>query len=390
MNEATPHPPVPVSSISALPVEILDQIIAEVVTQKRSAITPLMCVSQFWHDAIMQQPLLWAKVELDLSRSEHSFLPSYKMARRCIDRSAAIDLDITIRIRSSRESCACARVFDDCASCSEWTSANRTVLEILSGEQGEHLARWKSLAVLNNGESSIYHGKWVVEVISPIIDLGGTPRLRVLLLADQFRGQITFHHTPLLEVLSLPDARDILITNVDHVRKLAFRDALPVHLSAGLFTSLTHLILHMPIHCSNLELPNVRILDLIDSMGEVLELELPILPRVQRISVATRAMDFLPHLKINHYSTWKSFCLRYNPDRPCLVPSDQFIEDAVAFITSNCSHLEELDIELCFLAMVKANVRHFPNLKRILIMGANPERESWRRLGVPDGDPFIE
>jgi len=390
MNDATLNPPVSVSSIPALPIEIFDQIITEVVAQKRSAITALMCVSHFWHDTIMQRPLLWAKVELYLSRSVDSFSPSYRMARRSIDRSATVDLDITITIVRSKESCACARVFDSCGTCSRWTRANRTVLEVLSGEQGERLARWKSLVVVHKDNSSVYCAKWVVEVISPILDLGGTPRLRVLLLVGPFPGQINFHHTPLLEVLSSPDAKDIIIKNFDHVRKLAFRGALPVCLSTAPFTSLTHLALHIPILCSNLELPNVTILDLIDSDSEELSIALPILPRVQRISVVTRMADFLLLLNIKHYPTWKSFCLRFDPKRRDLLPSHQFIEAATAFIDSNCSQIEELDIDPWLIDTIKANVRHFPNLKRILIRGAEPEGGFWYQFGVPCGDSFID
>jgi len=336
----------------------------------------------------MQQPLLWAKVELNLTRSEESFSSSFKVARRCIDRSAAVDLDITIRIGKSKESCACCRVFDNCSACSEWTSANRAVLEVLSGQQGQHLARWKRLVVFNRIETSMYRAKWVVEVISPVLNLGGTPRLRVLLLVGLFPGQIVFHHTPLLEDVSFPGAKDVLIGDVNNIRKLAFSDALPVRLATARFTSLTHLVLHIPIFCSNLELPTVTILDLIDNDVEELSLALPILPRVQRISIVTYMADFLPELNVNHYETWKCFCLRYDPKNRDL-PSAKFIEVATAFIISSCSHLDELDIDPWFIDAVNANVHHLPGLKRILVSGRELERELWYQSGVPSDDLFI-
>lgn len=394
MEQATSNPnsrgPPPVSPMSTLPIEVLDQVITEVVTENRSAISTLMCLSQFWHDVIVQRPLLWAKVELNLSRSEESFSLSYRVAQRCIDRSGSVDLDVTIRIQRGTGSCPCARIFDNCAKCGEWTSTNRAVLEILSGSQGEHLARWKSLVVFHENEWSKYRARWVVEVISPVLSLGGTPRLRVLLLVGSFPGQIVLHHTPLLENLSFPGARDVSVSNTSHVRKLAFRNALPVRLSTAPFIALTHLILHVPIHCSKVELPNVTSLDLIDGEIEELSLELPILPRVQRISVITYMDDFLPQLHMNHYLTWKSFCLRYGSVRPGLLPSDKFIEDAIAFITSSCSHLEELDIDHWFISTVKANVHHLPKLKRILVLGQELEKKYWYQSSLPSDHVLID
>lgn len=389
-NEATSNAPVSaLSLISTLPVEIFDQIIAEVVTEKRSAIATLMCVSHFWHDAIVQQPLLWATVELDLSRSGDSFSPSYRGARRCIERSGAADLDVALTIRRSKESCACARVFDNCAACSMWISANRAVLTVLAGVQGEHLPRWTRLAVFHRSESLKYRAKWVLEVLAPVLGLGGTPRLRALLLVGYFPGQMVFSQTPLLEYLSFPDAKDVLINDVSRVQKLAFRQSLPARLSSAPFTRLTHLILHIPIFCANLELPNVTTLDLIDNDVEELSLQLPSLPRVHRISIVTYMADFLPQLRTDHYPTWKSFCLQYDPKHRGL-PSEKFIEVATAFITSNCTHIEELDIDLWFIDSIKANVQHLPNLKQVLVSGTELERRVWYQSGVSSDDCLID
>jgi hypothetical protein len=392
MNEPSSNPAVSVSvsSISTLPIEIFDLIITEVVTQDHLATTTLMSVSHFWHDTVMQRPLLWAKVELDLARSENSFLPSYRVARRCIDRSASVELDVTIKIRRSKESCVCARIFDNCAKCGEWINANRTVLEVLSGEQGEHLARWKRLVVFNERELENFRAKWVVEVISPVISLGRTPRLRVLSFVGSFPAHMAFRHTPLLNDLAFPDANDILIGHVGHVRKLAFRKALPVGLSAEAFTSLTHLVLHIPVRCSNLEFPNVTTLDLIDREYEELSLELPILPRVRQISVTTYMVDFLPQLDLSHYPTWKVFSLRYVPMNQNKQPSDPFITVATTFLSSSCAHLEDLNIDQWFIDAVKANVHRFSNLRKILVSGAELERSAWYQSGVPSGGDSID
>jgi hypothetical protein len=385
MDAATSNTPVPVPSISVLPVEILDLILADLVAENRSAITTLMSVSRLWRDAITQQPLLWTTVELNLSRSKNAISRSNNVARRCIDRSASADLDITVTIqrKRSKTSCPCPSVLDKCAVCRRWFSGNRAVLEVLSGAQGEHLARWKRVEVYHEWEATKYHARWVEEVISPVLALGGTPRLRVLRLVGHFQHQIVLRHTPLLEDLAFSGTNDILIGDVSRVRKLAFCNTLPVHLSTALFTHLTHLILHIPILCSDLELRNVTMLDLIDNDAEELRLELPVLPRVQRISVVTFMEDFLLRLRLNHYPTWKCFCLRYYEKNPNLIPSDPFIVLSTAFLTSQCTGLEELDVDPWFIDVVKANIHRFSDLKRVLLSGVELERSSWYPCDIP-------
>lgn len=392
MQEATSIGAGPLSArpISTLPIEILDQIITQVVTENRAAISALMCVSHFWHDVIVQRPLLWSKVDLNLSRSEASFSSAYRVARRCIERSAAVDLDVTIRIQRGSGSCPCARVFDNCPTCGAWTAANRAVLDVLAGPRGEHLARWARLAVVHAAEWSKYRARWVVEVLAPVLARAGTPRLRALALVGAFPGALVLRDTPVLEDLSFPGARDLAVGCAARLRRLAFRHALPPRLATAPFAALAHLILHVPILCADVAFPNVTALDLIDDEIEELSLELPVLPRVQRISVITYMDDFLPQLHIAHYPTWASFCLRYDPERPGLLPSDKFIEVATAFLTASCAHLEELDVDHWFLPAVKANLHHLPKLKRILVLGQELEKQFWYQPDVSSSDHLID
>ena len=356
-----------------LPVELLAQIIIEASANDPSVIAVVMSVSRLWYYTTINQPRLWNKVSLNLSPSPSSHVPAMQTARRCIERSGCVDLYITIRITNNEPPCDCYQddgnpVCQRC--CQQWMAyidSQRGPIEVLAGSDGNHLTRWCRLDIRNDMTSEDLQAAWVDRVLSPLIDGRPTPHLQTLSFRGWHDVRLSFCHTPLLQEVTLQGAPHLHIANWGGVKRLRIANTPPRSLvENGAYTVMTHLILHMPIRCSQLTLPNVTDLEILERQGVPYILEFPALPRVQNILISTIPNDELHNFPLHRYPTMRRLSLRYPSDRR---PPILFAASLFGFFMSSCANLEELDVSYPLLSIVKSTARYLPKLKKVFVVG---------------------
>jgi hypothetical protein len=360
-------------TISALPVELLTQIIIETCADNPSAVNILMRISRIWYNTTINAPYLWNTPSLDLHSSGTSPGQAMRTARRCIERSGSVELDITIRITSDELLCDC---FDDeadppCERCVEWIESHRGPVAMLAGR---HLARWRRLEVWTDMSSDVQQLAWIDRVLAPLVADRPTPRLRTLSFEGWSDVCLSFSQAPLLQEVTLREAPHFSIADWGCMRRLGFSGVpSPGLAEGGACTVITHLILHMPIMCSHLTFPNVTHLEILDSPKANYSCEPPALPRVQGILISTNMEDLLPNFPLDRYPTMTLLSLRYQPvlNGPNL--GGVFIPSLSHFIKSYCTNLEALDVDSWLLPLVKSNSSHLPNLKQLFLMGEEVE-----------------
>jgi hypothetical protein len=359
-----------------LPVELLTQIIIEAGTNDRVDIPFLMRVSRLWHNTIINLPQLWSKVSLYLNSDVPSRRAAERTALRCIERSGSADLDITLHFSLHPMRCDCYQDYEHhiCSLCKGRVDWQRTAILILAGPDRAYMPRWCRLKLRNNALPQYHQTLWFDRVLAPLIDDWPTPRLHTLSFKCWDDVLLSFCHTPLLKKVTLQQGPQLHIANWGGVKKLSIADEPPQGLVAsGASTVMTHLILHIPIFCSQLTLPNVTDLEIRDSRRTDRYLELPTLPSVQSILISTPMDDLWPAIPLHQYPTTKRLSLRYADDGP---PTPSFIDSLVGFIRSSCVTLEELDVDSLLLdSIVEVGSRYLPNLKRLFVMGK--EMELW-------------
>ena len=356
-------------TISILPVELLAQIIIETAANGPSAIDALMRVSRMWYNITISEPRLWNKVSLDLDYSYLAHLRAMHTARRCIERSGTVDLDISIHFTENDDTfCAC---YEDVGQQRmAWIDSHRSVIEVLAGTDGNHLARWCRLEVSNSMDWEYHQISWVHRALSPFINGRPTPRLRTLSFTGWLDVQLSFCHTPLLQEITLREATHFHITDWGSVKKLSLVNEPPRSLvEKGSSTIITHLILHMPIFCPQLTLPNVTYLEILDNDEANYSLEPPILPRVKHILISTGMDDVLHKFPLHQYPTIKLLSLRYQPLRA----SALFINSLFRLIMSSCNNLEALDVDDWLFDSIRPKSRYLPSLKQLFLMGKEVE-----------------
>lgn len=363
-------------TISTLPVELLAQIIIETGADGPSAIGVLMRVSRMWYNIIINEPRLWKKASLNLGRSSSARVRAMRTARRCIERSGSVDLDITIRIVGDDKPCGCYEVNVDpiCPQCLAWIDSHRGPIEFLVGSDGNHLARWCRLEVCSDMNSEYQQISWVGRVLSPLINGRPTPKLKILSFTGWLDVCLSFCNTPLLQEVTLREAFQLHITDWRSVKTLSFANMPPQSLvENGAYTIITHLILHMPICCSQLTLPNVIHLEILDSHEANYSLEPPVLPHVQRILISTNMDDLLHNFPLHQYPTVELLELRYQPIIHASRPTSIFIDSFVRFLKASCANLGALDVDSSLLDTVKSKAGYLPNLKQLFLMGEEVE-----------------
>ena len=373
--KAVPHESATIQfsrTIYTLPVELLAEIIIGTGADNRSAIGVLMGVSRRWYNTIINEPRLWNKASLNLGRSPSARMRAMRTARQCIERSGSLDLDITIRIIRDDAPCECYEDNDNpvCRQCVAWVDSHCGPIEMLVGSDGGHLARWRRLDVRSDLDSNDQQTVWIDRVLSPLIIGRPTPRLKALSFTGWFDVCLSFCHTPLLQEVTLRDAPQLHIANWGRVKTLSFASTPPRNLAEnGAYTVMTRLILHMPICCPQLSFPNVVHLEILDHNDVNCSLELPALPRVQRILISTNMDDLLHHFPLHQYPTVEHLSLRFQSiihnSRPTLL----FISSLVEFLRSSCTNLEALDVDSSLLDTVKSKAMYLPNLKKLFLMG---------------------
>ena len=352
-----------------LPVELLAQIIIEAGAIDPSITAVVMRVSRLWYNITINEPRLWNKVSLNLG-GPSSHVLAMQTSRRCIERSGSIDLDITIRITSIASHGIPSEYYQ--AGWQAYMNNQRGPIEVLAGSDGNHLARWCRLEILNHMTSKTRQALWVAQVLSPLIDGRPTPRLQTLSFRGWYDVRLSFCHTPLLQEVTLEEASSLHIANWGGVKKLRIAGIPPPSLvENGAYTVITHLILCVPNHYFQLTLPNVTDLEILDSPVGVYDIQLPTLPRVQNVSISTFPDHPLHNLPLERYPTMRRLSLRY----PDYIRPASFSKSLSTFIISVCANLEELDVSYSVLDIVKSTSRELPNLKKLFVMGK--EVESW-------------
>jgi len=360
------------SSIGSLPIELLNLIFTEVVTaDERSARTTLMLVSRLWHDAVVQQPNFWTRVNLCLALSGTCIQTAKQAVEACVVRSGTLDLDISLEIVENPGKCDCTST-DLGEQCLQWLEQNQELLNRLAGcSEGNgdsaRTARWRHFRM---DMDAVEHRKdWMVRVLEPFFRAHATPRLRVLRIQGNFdSNNLCFHDTPLLEEVELHYETSIHIGHVDFIRKLSYTDTPPPRLADRAFASLTHLGLNLPIRSAGIELPVVTRLDVVDDENVDLVLDLPTLPRVKFITVTTNMDDFYPEFSLSQYPTVKFLSLRYSatPLGSTLEPLSNplnYLSALKHFLKNECDNIEILDVDPRFESAVDAVWRQIPKLK---------------------------
>ena len=365
-----------------LPVELLAQIIIEASASDPSITAVVMLVSRLWYNTTINEPRLWSKVSLYLSSSPSSHVLAMRTARRCIERSGSVDLDITIHITNNDAPCECYKDSGNPV-CQRWMAyidSQCSPIEVLAGSDGSHLARWCRLEIFNDMTSEDLQAAWVDRVLSPLIDGRPTPRLQTLSFRGWYDVRLSFCYAPLLQDVTLQKAPSLHIANWGGVKKLRIAGIPPRSLvENGAYTVMTRLILHMPIRCSELTLPNVTDLKILERQGGPYILEFPTLPRVQNILISTIPNDQLHTFPLHRYPTMRHLSLRYpyNSRPPVLFTASLF-----GFLTSSCANLEELDVSSSLLDIVEPMTKYLPNLKKLFVMGK--EVVSWPAANAAD------
>ena len=386
-TNAFPHENATISfsrTISTLPVELLTQIIIETSANEPSVIGGLMAVSQMWYNIIINEPRLWNKASLDLVHSPSARVRAMRTARQCIERSGSVDLDITIRIISDDALCGCYEDNDNpvCHQCMAWFDSHRGPIEMLVGSDGNHLARWCRLEVSSDMTSEDQQTAWVGRVLSPLINGRPTPRLKALSFTGWLDVCLSFCHTPLLQEATLRETPHLHIADWGRVKTLSFTNRPPRGLvENGAYTVMTHLILHMPICCSQLTLPTVIHLEILDHHEADYSLEPPALPHVQRILISTNMDDLLHNFPLSKYPTVEHLSLRYQSRAHDSRPTSLFINSLVDFLRFSCANLEALDVDSWLLDTIKSKSRYLLNVKQLFLMG---EEVEWRPTNSPD------
>jgi hypothetical protein len=374
------------SSPKILPLELLTQIITEASAHDPSAIGVFMRVSRRWYNTIINDPQFWRKVSLDLDPSSSSISRATHTAQRCIELSGTVDLDIVIRVVGVGSLCHLDEDEDgddsDCEGCLARLDSHHTILKVLAGSDGTHLARWCNLEVYNGKGSESQQNAWVSRVLSPLIHGRPTPRLQTLSFIGWFDVRLSFSHTPLLQELTLLAAPHLHIADWNRVKKMSIKGHPPRGLlKNGAYRVMTHLVLHIPMFVSQLAFPNVVHLEISAMNQPYYVLKLPKLPRVQRILISTNIEDFWFRFSLHQYPTLKALSLRYQTT-PDMVrnghpgPTSFFRSTLVDFIKSSCTHLETLDVDSWLLDTVKACCACLLNLKQLSLMGGEVDQRS--------------
>lgn len=379
------------SAIGRLPIELLDQIFAEVVAAERSSRTTLMQVSRLWYAAIVQQPNFWNRVNLSLALSE----PCIEIARQTVEasvaRSGTLDLDISLEIVENTGKCDCTNAGPG-EQCLQWLEENRELLDRLAGcsevsGNSVRSARWRQFRM--EMDAIEHRNEWMVRVLEPFFLNHATPRLRVLRIQGNFdNNNLCFHDTPLLEEVELQYETSIHIGHVDLIRKLSFTDTPPPRLGSKAFSNLTHLGLNLPIRSSGIELPVVTRLDIVDDENVDLVLDLPILPRVKFITITTNMDDFYPAFSLSQYPTVKFLSLRYSAAPLSPVPEllsnpFNYLSALKQFLSSECDKIEILEVDPRFESAVQAVWRQLPKLKGCFMMGQRMGQRMEKDVAVP-------
>jgi hypothetical protein len=360
-------------TISALPVELLTHIIIETCADNPSVVNTLMRVSRTWYNATTNEPCLWNAPPLDLHSSGTSPTQAMHTARRCIERSGSVELDITIRITDDELLCDCFMDEADplCEQCVGWIESHRGPIAVLAGR---HLARWRRLEVWTDISSDVQQVAWIGRVLAPLVADRPTPRLRTLSFEGWSDVCLSFSRAPLLQEVTLREAPHFSIADWGCVRRVGFSGVPPPSLvEGGACTVITHLILHMPIICSHLTFPNVTHLEILDSPKANYSCEPPALPRVQCILISTNMEDLLPCFPLDQYPTMTLLSLRYQPMLNGTNLDKSFISSLFELFKSFCTNLEALDVDSWLLPLVKSNSSHLPNLKQLFLMGEEVE-----------------
>lgn len=379
------------SAIGRLPIELLDQIFAEVVAAERSSRTTLMQVSRLWYAAIVQQPNFWNRVNLSLALSE----PCIEIARQTVEasvaRSGTLDLDISLEIVENTGKCDCTNAGPG-EQCLQWLEENRELLDRLAGcsevsGNSVRAARWRQFRM--EMDAIEHRNEWMVRVLEPFFLNHATPRLRVLRIQGNFdNNNLCFHDTPLLEEVELQYETSIHIGHVDLIRKLSFTDTPPPRLGSKAFSNLTHLGLNLPIRSSGIELPVVTRLDIVDDENVDLVLDLPILPRVKFITITTNMDDFYPAFSLSQYPSVKFLSLRYSAAPLSPVPEllsnpFNYLSALKQFLSSECDKIEILEVDPRFESAVQAVWRQLPKLKGCFMMGQRMGQRMEKDVAVP-------
>src|SRR5258706_1691636 len=376
------------SAIGRLPIELLDQIFAEVVAAERSWRITLMQVSRLWNAAIVQQPNFWNQVNLALALAEPCIEKARQTIEACVDRSGARDLDISLEIVENTGNCDCTNIGAG-EQCLQWLEENRELLDRLAGCSGVSgkAARWRHFRI--EMDAIEHRNGLMVRGLEPIFNTHATPRLRVLRIQGNFdSNNLCFHDTPLLEEVELQYETSIHIGHVDLIRKLSYTDAPPHRLGNKAFGNLTHLGLNLPIRSSGIELPVVTRLDIVDDENVDLVLDLPILPRVKFITITTNMDDFYPEFSLSQYPTVKFLSLRYSSAPLSPVPEllsnpFNYLSALKHFLSNECDKIEILEVDPRFESAVQAVWRQPPQLKGCFMMGQRMGQRMEKDAAVP-------
>ena len=379
------------SAIGRLPIELLDQIFAEVVAVERSWRITLMQVSRLWHAAIVQQPNFWNQVNLSLALSEPCIERARQTVEACVARSGALDLDISLEIVENTGNCDCTNIGPG-EQCLQWLEENRELLDHLAGcsevsGNSVRTARWRHFRM--EMDAIEHRNEWMVRVLEPFFITHATPRLRVLRIQGNFdSNNLCFHDTPQLEEVELQYETSIHIGHVDLIRKLSYTDTPPPRLGNKAFGNLTHLGLNLPIRSSGIELPVVTRLDIVDDENVDLVLDLPILPRVKFITITTNMDDFYPEFSLSQYPTVKFLSLRYSSAPLSPVPEllsnpFNYLSALKHFLSNECDKIEILEVDPRFESAVQAVWRQLPKLKGCFMMGQRVGQRMEKDAAVP-------
>jgi hypothetical protein len=376
------------SAIGSLPIELLDQIFAEVVAAERSSRTTLMQVSRLWYTAIVQQPNFWNRVNLSLALSEPCIEIARQTVEACVTRSGKLDLDISLEIVENTGKCDCTSTAPG-EQCIQWLRENRELLDRLAGcsevnGNSVRTARWRHFRM--EMDAVEHRNEWMVRVLEPFFITYATPRLRVLRIQGNFdRNNLRFQDTSLLEEVELQYETSIHIGHVDLIRKLSYTDAPPPCLGSKALGNLTHLGLNLPIRSSGIELPVVTRLDIVDDENVDLVLDLPILPRVKFVTIITNMDDFYPEFSLSQYPTVKFLSLRYSatPSLEALSNPFNYLSALKHFLNSECDKIEILDVDPRFETAVEAVWRKLPKLKGWFKMGQKMGQKMEKDAAAP-------
>ncbi|PVF97001.1 hypothetical protein CPB86DRAFT_468188 [Serendipita vermifera] len=180
--------------VYSLPLEVIAEIAYYVILTTRIPIGRLMLVSTKWHQAIINAPLLWTIIDINVRKSVPTLESCAKYCANCVLRSGELPVDIKLTFskpktrldhvlhdleneglfRHYREIYQDSNLPDLPSSASVERSLQETIFRTLIGSKGEVMRRWKSFHYIcsSDAKNSTFMSGAKDDLMMSLLDLG--------------------------------------------------------------------------------------------------------------------------------------------------------------------------------------------------------------------------